>query len=84
VNPAATTYEIRVDRHLDDHWTAALGAMAIRREDDGTSRITACVADQAQLHGLLAGLRDLNVGILELTSDRGPGTGDRMPRALGG
>jgi RimJ/RimL family protein N-acetyltransferase len=59
-------YELRVRGHLDDrlgHW---LGDLTVVRNDDGTSMITASGADQARLHGLLAGLRDLGVPLLSL------------------
>jgi hypothetical protein len=66
-----TTYEILVDGHLDDHWTERLGGLTIRRNDDGTSTLAGPVADQAHLHGVLAGLRDIGATILELRSVRG-------------
>jgi RimJ/RimL family protein N-acetyltransferase len=69
VNGAGATYVIRVDGHLDDHWSAWLGALALTREADGTTGITVEVADQAQLHGVLAGLRDMGAVLTEL---RGP------------
>jgi hypothetical protein len=62
--PAA--YAIRVDGHLDDHWSVMLGGLAITRHDDGTSTLTGPVADQAQLHGVLAGLRDIGAVLLEI------------------
>jgi hypothetical protein len=64
----ATTYEIRVDAHLDDHWATRLGGLDITRADVGSSTLTGPVADQAQLHGVLAGLRDLGVTILGITT----------------
>ena len=63
---AATTYVIRVDGHLDDHWSAWLGAVDMTRQDDGTTTVTVSVADQAQLHGVLAGLRDIGAVLTEL------------------
>jgi hypothetical protein len=36
------------------------------REDDGTTVISVSVADQAQLHGVLARLRDIGAVITEL------------------
>jgi RimJ/RimL family protein N-acetyltransferase len=62
----STTYEIRVDGHLDDHWSVWLGDLTVSRECDGTSNLTAQVVDQAQLHGLLAGLRDIGATLLEV------------------
>lgn len=66
MNPAPTTYAIRVQGHLDDHWSAWLGNPDLTRETDGTTTITASITDQAQLHGVLAGLRDIGAVITEL------------------
>jgi RimJ/RimL family protein N-acetyltransferase len=67
-----TTYAIRVDGHLDDHWSAWLGELDMTREDDGTTTLAVPVADQAQLHGVLAGLRDIGAVITELRSAAAP------------
>ena len=72
MNTAPTTYAIRVDGHLDDHWSAWLGELDITRENDGTTTITASIADQAQLHGVLAGLRDIGAVITELRTTPEP------------
>ncbi len=60
------TYEIRVAGHLDDHWAATLGDLTLVRLDDGTTSLTGPVIDQAQLHGVLARIRDLGVPLLTL------------------
>jgi hypothetical protein len=61
----AQTYEFRVAAHLDDHWSAWIG-LPIVRHDDGSSTFTGPVADQAQLHGILATLRDIGVPLLSV------------------
>jgi hypothetical protein len=67
--PAApTTYEVRVAGHLDDHWTTWLDGLTLVRHDDGTSVLTVPLADQAQLHGLIARIRDLGVPLLSLST----------------
>ena len=66
MNTAPKTYAIRVDGHLDDHWSAWLGELDMTRNDDGTTTITTLIADQAQLHGVFAGLRDIGAVITEL------------------
>ena len=79
--PAATTtapasmYQIRLAGHLDEHWSAWLDGFSLTRGDDGTTVIAGPVADQAQLHGVLARVRDLGVPLLSLT------TGCTGPRA---
>jgi hypothetical protein len=72
MNTAPTTYVIRVDGHLDDHWSAWLGAQDITRHDDGTTTLTVSVADQAQLHGVLAVLRDIGAVLTELRTTGPP------------
>jgi RimJ/RimL family protein N-acetyltransferase len=72
VNAAPTTYAIRVDGHLDDHWSAWLGELDLTRDDDGTTTVTVSVADQAQLHGVLAGLRDIGAVLTELRTTGAP------------
>ena len=74
MNTAPTTYTIRVHGHLDEHWSGWLGGLDIARNDDGTTTITALIADQAQLHGVLARLRDIGAVITELHSTRGSRT----------
>jgi hypothetical protein len=62
------TYEFRVEGHLDDHWSAWLGDLTITRHHDGTSTLTGPVADQVQLHGVLARLRDIGAALLSLNA----------------
>ena len=68
----ALTYEFRVEGHLDDHWSAWLGDLTITRHHDGTSTLTGPVADQAQLHGVLARLRDIGATLLSLNAVETP------------
>jgi hypothetical protein len=72
MNCTPTTYLIRVEGHLDDHWSVWLGGLDMTRNDDGTTTITALIADQAQLHGVLAGLRDIGAVISELRTAGAP------------
>jgi hypothetical protein len=58
--------DIRVAGQLDDHWAGVLGGLVLSRLDDSTTRLTGPVADQAQLHGILARIRDLGVPLLSL------------------
>ena len=74
MSATATTYEIRVAGHLDDHWAAALGDLTLVRLDDGTTSLTGPVADQAQLHGILTRIRDLGTPLLTLRTLECAGT----------
>jgi RimJ/RimL family protein N-acetyltransferase len=71
------TYAIRVEGHLDDHWSAWLGGLDMTRDDDGATTVTVEVADQAQLHGVLAGLRDIGAVISELRTRDAPAPSHR-------
>jgi len=66
------TYELRVAGHLDDHWSAWLGELTITRHSDGTTTLTGPVADQTQLHGVLARLRDIGATLMSLNVIQGP------------
>jgi len=61
-----SVFELRVQGHLDKHWAGWLGDLAINHEHDGTSTLTGPVDDQAQLHGLLAAIRDIGAPLLSL------------------
>jgi GTPase len=75
-----TTYAISVEGHLDDHWSAWLGALDLTRHDDGTTTVTVSVADQAHLHGVLAGLRDIGAVLVSLdATDRPPAIRRPLP-----
>ena len=75
----ATTYAIRVDGHLDDHWSAWLGPVDLTRNGDGKTTVTATVADQAHLHGMLARLRDIGAVLTDLHII---GTPDQQPASI--
>jgi hypothetical protein len=65
-------YRLRIDGHLDDHWSARFGGLTLTRESDGTTSLSGPVADQAELHGLLATVRDLGVTLISLTAVEPP------------
>ena len=60
-------YELRVQGHLDDHWRGWLGDLALTHHDDGTTSLVGPVRDQAELHGLLATVRDLGLVLVSIT-----------------
>jgi len=59
-------YQLRVDGHLDEHWSSWFGDLTLTHEDDGTTSLTGAVADQAELHGLLTKIRDLGVTLISV------------------
>jgi RimJ/RimL family protein N-acetyltransferase len=64
---------MRVAGHLDDHWSTVLGDLTLVRLGDGTTLLSGPVVDQAQLHGVLARVRDLGVPLLALHALDGAG-----------
>jgi hypothetical protein len=67
-------YEIRIQGHLDEHWSAWFAGLTLIHEDDGTTVLRGDVTDQAQLHGLLTKVRDLGTALISVTplDDGGP------------
>jgi hypothetical protein len=63
---APACYEIRVDGHLDEHWSTWFGGLTLTREADGTTTLRGVVTDQAELHGLLTKVRDLGTPLLSV------------------
>jgi hypothetical protein len=73
-----TTYELRGEGHLDGHWSGFLGGLSMSHEDDGTTILRRDVADQSELHGLLAAVRDLGVTLISLTPVDSASEGDSL------
>lgn len=70
-------YEIRVDGVLDDRWADWFGSLQVSSEGTQTV-IVAVLADQPELHGVLAKIRDLG---LCLISVRRLGPGEALDKA---
>jgi hypothetical protein len=70
---APAHYEVRVEGHLDERWSAWFGGLSLIREDDGTTTLRGAVTDQAELYGLLAKVRDLGVPLLSVNASPRPG-----------
>jgi hypothetical protein len=65
---APAHYELRIEGHLDEYWSAWFGGLTLIREDDGTTTLRGTVRDQAELHGLLTKVHDLGVTLISVTS----------------
>ncbi len=66
-------YQIRIEGHLGSDWTDWFSGLVIAPQEDGTTLLTGHVADQAALHGLLRGIRDLGVPLLSVNqTPQGP------------
>ncbi len=60
------TYRFQVKGHLDDRWCEWFGGLAVQRQEDGTTVLVGPVVDQAALHGVLNGIRDLGLTIISV------------------
>ena len=60
---AVTTYQIVVDGELSDRFVASFGDMRLER-GAGRTTLTGQIADQAQLHGLLARVAELGLSLV--------------------
>ena len=60
----AGIYELRIAGHLDERWSTWFGGLTLTRNDDGSTTLRGPVTDQADLHGLLAKVRDLGATLL--------------------
>ena len=59
-----TIYEIRVQGHLDQHWSAWFAGLAITYDTDDNTVLRGPLVDEAALHGVLIKVRDLALPLL--------------------
>lgn len=57
-------YQIRIHGHLDETWINWFSPLAVANEANGEATLTGAVRDQAELHGLLDRVFDLNLTLL--------------------
>jgi hypothetical protein len=71
-------YHICVGGCLDDHWAGWFQGMTLTRDDsEDLTLLAGVVADQAALHGILSGIRDLGLPLLSVTRVAGARAADR-------
>lgn len=63
-SPPPMRYELRIEGHLDQHWSTWFGGLTVRHEADGTTTLRGSVTDQAELYGLLDRIRDLGATLI--------------------
>jgi hypothetical protein len=69
-------FSIRIGGHLDPAWSEAFGGLKVIHTQSGETVLTGPVVDQAELHGILALIRDLNLPLISVTrvaGDAAPG-----------
>lgn len=59
---------IRIKGHLDPSWQDWFEGLAIVHEDEGTSRLSGSLRDQAALYGILVKIRGLGLTLLALST----------------
>jgi hypothetical protein len=63
--------EIRIKGRIDEQWSDWFGGLAITHTERDETVLTGAVADQAELYGLLARLRDLGLPLVSVCSAEG-------------
>jgi len=59
-------YQFRVREALDDELMAWFSPLTLAHEPDGATILTGPIRDQAELHGVLIKIRDLNLTLLSV------------------
>jgi len=62
----ASRYEIRVQGALDARWSAWFAGLEVCNRAPGETTLSGSLRDQAELHGVLARVRDLELSLLEV------------------
>ncbi|HZT98217.1 MAG TPA: hypothetical protein VFA10_01075 [Ktedonobacteraceae bacterium] len=60
-------YEIRLQGHLDQRWSAWFDGLAISYASDGSTLLRGPIIDEAALHGVLLKVRDLALPLLAMS-----------------
>jgi len=64
---------IRIKGYLDPSWQEWIEGLEIVHEEEGTSKFSGSLRDQAALHGVLAKMRGLGLSVLAIeTSEVSP------------
>ncbi len=63
-------YEIRVQGHLDQHWSEWFDGLAITYDGDGNTVLSGPLVDEAALHGVLIKVRDLALPLLAVSREK--------------
>lgn len=63
-------YEIKIKGHLDPHWSDWFAGLELKHLEGNETLLSGLLPDQAALHGMLERIRDLNLTLISVTSDR--------------
>jgi hypothetical protein len=78
---ALAHYELRIEGHLDGHWSAWFNGLTLTCEADGTTTLRGAVTDQAELHSLIAKVRDLGAPLISVKTIDAPGRAASLPES---
>ncbi len=59
-------YQIRIEGHLDDHWSECLGGLTFTQCPDGTTTLTGRIADRSALYGLLRKIEMMGLSLISV------------------
>jgi hypothetical protein len=68
---AGERYEIRIQGHLNNRWSAWFDGLTITTEEGGETTLSGLICDQAALHGVLAKVRDLGLPLIAVNRIEG-------------
>ena len=60
-------YQICVKERLGQHWQEWFDPLLLQPQANGSTLLVGAVRDQAELHGVLLKIRDLNLTLLSIT-----------------
>ena len=60
----SSVYQIRIQGHLDETWINWFSPLLVVNDANGEATLTGAVRDQAELHGVLDRIFDLNLTLL--------------------
>jgi hypothetical protein len=66
-------YEIRVQGHLDQRWSAWFDGLTMTYDSDDNTVLCGPLVDEAALHGVLIKVRDLALPLLAVNRVEGSG-----------
>jgi hypothetical protein len=59
-------YQIKIKEYLDNRWSDWFEGMIFIHESDGTTTLYGPITDQAALHGILNGIRDIGLSLISV------------------
>lgn len=59
-------YQIKIEGHLDSHWTEWFEGLTITYDKHGNSLLSGSITDQAAQHGLLNKIRDMKLALISV------------------